>query len=139
MLSDIRHGLRVLLQAKGWTVVVVLSLALGIGANTALFSGVHALLLKNLPVKDPQSLVRLRYAFGRSNDMTTGTSDYGQSDAPVGVNVRASFSYRMFTELRAATTTLEDMVAGAPMRRMNVVDHRAEARVRKEEGIRKRE
>ena len=45
MLKDLRHAVRMLLQAKGWTAVVVLSLALGIGANTALFSAVNGLLL----------------------------------------------------------------------------------------------
>ena len=62
MLRDLRHGVRMLLQAKGWTAVVVVSLALGIGANTALFSAINGLLLKKLPVKDPDTLVRLRYA-----------------------------------------------------------------------------
>src|SRR5262245_18682538 len=45
MLKDLRHALRMLLRAKGWTTVVVTSLALGIGANTALFSAVNGLLL----------------------------------------------------------------------------------------------
>ena len=45
MLKDLRHAVRMLLQAKGWTAVVVLSLALGIGANTALFSAINGLLL----------------------------------------------------------------------------------------------
>src|SRR5687767_2637417 len=75
MLKDLRHAIRTLLRAKAWTVIVVLSLALGIGANTALFSAVNGMLLKDLPVKDPGSLVRLRYA-GR-NDMVTNSSDYG--------------------------------------------------------------
>ena len=50
MLRDLRHGFRVLLQAKGWTAVVVLSLAVGIGANAAIFSAVNGLLLRKLPV-----------------------------------------------------------------------------------------
>ena len=60
MLKDLRYGVRVLLHAKGWTAVVVLSLALGIGANTAMFSAMNALLLTQIPVADPDSLVRLR-------------------------------------------------------------------------------
>ena len=75
MLKDLRHGMRALLQAKGWTAVVVLSLALGIGANTAIFTGVNGLLLTKIPVRDPDSLVRLRWV-GR-NDMMTDSSDYG--------------------------------------------------------------
>src|SRR5947207_1988318 len=82
MLNDLRYGFRSLLHAKGWTAVVVLSLAIGIGATTALFSAASGLLLRNIPVKDPDSLVRLRYA-GR-NDMMTGSSDYGQSSAIAG-------------------------------------------------------
>ncbi len=75
MLKDLRHAVRMLLQAKGWTTVVVLSLALGIGANTALFSAVNGLLLTKIPVSDPDTLVRLRWT-GR-NDMVTSSSDYG--------------------------------------------------------------
>src|SRR5262249_34568739 len=62
MLKDLRLAVRMLLQAKGWTAVVVVSLALGIGANTALFSAVNGLMLRTIPVKDPGTLVRLRTA-----------------------------------------------------------------------------
>src|SRR5215470_8350169 len=101
MLNDLRYGLRVLAHAKGWTLVIVLSLALGIGANTAIFSAVNGLLLKTVPVRDPGSLVRLRSA-GR-NDMVTSSSGYGNtgSDA-LGREIRASFSYPMFQQLQAA-------------------------------------
>src|SRR5206468_12395205 len=59
MFKDLRHGVRMLLQAKGWTAVVVISLALGIGANRALFSAINGLLLKKLPVNDPDTLVQI--------------------------------------------------------------------------------
>ena len=94
MLNDLRYAVRVLLQAKGWTLVVVISLALGIGANTAIFSAMNGLLLRQIPVTDPDTLVRLRYT-GR-NQMATSTSDYGSTrqDPVSGTNFRTTFSYR---------------------------------------------
>ena len=58
VIKDLRHAVRMLLSAKGWTAVVVLSLALGIGANAALFSAVDAILLTKIPVHSPDTLVR---------------------------------------------------------------------------------
>lgn len=126
MLKDLRHAARLLLGAKGWTTVVVLSLALGIGANTALFSAIDGMLLAKLPVRDPDTLVRLKWS-GR-NDMVTSSSDYGSSrPTPDGQRVRSTFSYPMFQQLRASNKTMTDLLASAPMGSANVVvDGRAD-------------
>jgi len=127
MLNDLRHGLRALVQAKGWTAVVVLSLALGIGVNTAIFSGLNGLLVAKIPVRDPDSLVRLRWV-GR-NDMMTSSSDYGPRNRAAygGQNVQTTFSYAMFQQFRADNRTMLDLFACAPQGRVNVVvDGRAE-------------
>ena len=119
MLKDLRHGIRSLLHAKGWTAVVVVSLALGIGANTALFSAINGLYLRKLPVKDPDTLVRLRF-IGR-NDMSTSSSDYGPTRLPGGAPGRSTFSYAMYRQLLADNRTMEDMFACAPYGRANLV------------------
>ncbi len=59
LILDIRHGLRALCNAPAFTGVAILSLALGIGANTAIFSIINALMLKSLPVTEPERLVQL--------------------------------------------------------------------------------
>ena len=102
MLKDLRHAARMLLRAKGWTAVVIVSLALGIGANMAIFSGVNALLLTQIPVDDPATLVRLRW--GGRNDMVNSSSDYGFTlKGKDGQNVRTTFSYPMYQQFLPTT------------------------------------
>src|SRR5438552_16749123 len=114
MLQDLRHGVRLLLQNKSWTLVVILSVALGIGANTALFGAVNGLWFKTLDVDRPNELVRVKWV--GKNDMGTDFSDYGFSgNDSTGPIVRATVSKPMFETLRAnSRATLHDLAAGAP-------------------------
>ena len=76
--QNLRYAFRVLRKNPSLTLVAVLSLALGIGANTAIFTLMNALLLRNLPVRQPERLVEVSL---------------------IRLDSKAPFSYRMFQEL----------------------------------------
>lgn len=98
-LRDLRYGYRNLLRNPGFAAAAVISLALGIGANSAIFSFVNTLLLRNLPVANPESLVLLGDGNGRGNN--TG--------APRGeVHLLA---WREYLDLRANTSAFTDILA----------------------------
>jgi len=113
--QDLRYSLRVLLQNPGFTTVAVLSLALGIGANTALFSLIDAAMLKMLPVRDPQQLRILTWVRDQEDNPKApihSHSGYGMRDGD-GAPLSGSFAYPAYVQLRDHLPQFSDLVAYA--------------------------
>src|SRR5215208_4570516 len=103
MLQDVRYAIRLLLKKPGFTAVAVLSLALGIGANTAIFSLLDAVLLKSLPVQEPDSLVLFGKAEegGMTNNFPSGSTHL--------------FSYPFYQEVRQHNEVFSEVAAQLSM------------------------
>jgi predicted permease len=100
-MNDIRIALRQLRKSPGFALTLILTIALGIGANTAIFTLVHAILLKSLPVTDPSTLYRI----GDKDDCCVNggfVSDEGDFDL---------FSYELYKHLRDTTPEFESLAA----------------------------
>jgi predicted permease len=129
MIQDLRYGVRMLLKQKGFTLVAVLSLALGIGANTALFTVADAVLVRTLPVAQPERLALFEWQAGlpfRANGMS-GTSITADLPNTQGGSL---FSYDVFEKMRQARdetpeSPLSDLFAFAPLPEVTAVlgDH----------------
>jgi putative ABC transport system permease protein len=89
--QDIRYGTRMLFKNPGFTLTAILTLALGIGANTAIFSVVNAVLLRPLPYNEPQGLVAVYESDTRKPE------------------VRGAYSYPNFFDLRSQSTSFEQV------------------------------
>src|SRR5712691_3325957 len=101
-LRDLRCAVRWLRANPGFTTVVVLMLGLGIGANTAVFSVMNAMVLRNLPVPNPQQLVYLK-----TTGMPDGSSQTGEGNS--------SFTVYTFEQLGQERQVFSDVVAFVPL------------------------
>jgi predicted permease len=103
--QDFRIALRQLGRAPGFAATAILTLALGVGANTAIFSALNATLLKMLPLRDPQELYTVRLINGGTQPPNTQGTGHGNT----------SFSYPVFQALRQNTNVLADLIAHIPL------------------------
>jgi predicted permease len=111
---DVHYALRMLARSRGFTAVAVLTLALGIGASTALFSVVYDYVFRTLPVRNPGELVTFRWI--GPQDVTNSWSGSAHiAGVEEGQEAGSSFSFAMLGAFHDANRTLSDLVAFAPV------------------------
>jgi predicted permease len=127
--QDVRYAARQLRKAPGFTAVAVLSLALGIGANSFFFGLLDRALVRSLPVKNPEELIRFQFMtdpnFGSVKDGFYDTS--WSTDPGTGKLVGSIFSLPTFEQFRTRTDLFSDVLAFAPTNRLVLkIDRRSE-------------
>ncbi|HEX5412700.1 MAG TPA: ABC transporter permease [Terriglobia bacterium] len=120
LLQDMRYGLRQLRRSPSFTLVVVLTLALGIGANTAIFTLINDVMLKMLPVKNPQELELLHWNARGDTGPVFHWLD-GDTWKDGGLLVCPNFSYRTFEQIRSRNQAFSSVFAFKDLGRTNVI------------------
>jgi macrolide transport system ATP-binding/permease protein len=125
--QDFRFGLRTLRKTPLLSGIAVLSLALGIGANTAIFTVLDALLLRSLPVKDPRHVVVLSWTAPPRIAMTMMRNLSTYRNISAGLDSSTSFSYPAFERFRSSSKTTSQMFAFVDLENAGIAaDGRAE-------------
>jgi macrolide transport system ATP-binding/permease protein len=119
-LQDVRYGLRSMAANPLFTAIATISLALGIGANTAIFSFMDAILLRTLPVKNPQELVVFKWRAKTEPGVIHNMSGSRYGDGAGGMS-SPNFPYPAFQTLRANPDPLSTVFGYAVARRLNIV------------------